>query len=340
MRNRRALYHVFTWAGVYVLWVMIFHSYAVHITKTITVQFCYLVFIMADYYAISLYVIPRYLSVGKHVKFVLSIIALIIISAALRTSAAVYMMTRYFDFGHAPDVKGIYITSLINISAWILIITMFKMLVDRTAVQQKLATLENERISNELNYLKAQINPHSLFNSLNTIYGHIEKQNKTARNILLQFSGLLRYQLYDCNGVSVKLGREIQFIKDYVNFHRLRKDDHIQVKIDIEDVDPELMIAPLLLVVLIENAFKFVSNYGDGQQNVIDINLKTRANQLVFTLYNTCDECLPSFFVNACGGIGIINLKRRLELVYPGQFEFTVNTRKNSYETTLKINLK
>jgi two-component system, LytTR family, sensor kinase len=294
---------------------------------------------MADYYAISMYIIPKYLSAGKHALFVTSIIALIVTSAILRTSLAVYMSTHYFEPAHAPDINGIYLTSLLNISAWVLIITVSKMLVDRINVQRKVNMLENDRISSELNYLKAQINPHSLFNSLNTIYGHIDKQNKTARNILLQFSGLLRYQLYDCNGHNVKLEREIQFVKDYVNFQRLRKDDRIVVNIDTAGVNTELLIAPLLLIVLIENAFKFVSNYSDGKENLIDIKLKTKENEFVCTLYNTCDEYTPAVATNTCGGIGIINLKRRLSLLYPDRFELTSNAQKEYYETTLKIKL-
>jgi two-component system, LytTR family, sensor kinase len=339
MQYKTATYHVLTWMGIYLLWLMIFHSYSVQLSRTITIQFCYLIFIMADYYSISLYIIPKYLSVGKNVLFIFSIITLILISAILRTSLAVYMSRHYFDDSHPPDINGLYLTSLLNISAWVLIITVSKMLVDRMNVQQKLSTLEKERINSELNYLKAQINPHALFNSLNTIYGHIDKQNKNARNILLQFSGLLRYQLYDCNGHHVKLEREIQFVKDYVNFQRLRKDDRLVVKIDASDVNQELYIAPLLLIVLIENAFKFVSNYNDGRENLIEIKLRTNKNEFVCSLYNTCDEYTSLVATNTCGGIGIQNLKRRLDLLYPDRFELTSNAQKEYYETTLKIDL-
>jgi two-component system, LytTR family, sensor kinase len=339
MPYRTVLYHVLAWMGIYLLWLMIFHSYSVQLSKTITIQFCYLIFIMTDYYAISLYTIPRLLSTGRYFLFITSTIALIVLSAMLRTCLAVFMSRHYFGDPHAADINGIFLTSLLNISAWVLMITMAKMLVDRIDVERKVSLLEKEHISSELNYLKAQINPHALFNSLNTIYGHIDKQNKTARNILLQFSGLLRYQLYDCNGHDVKLDREIQFVKDYVNFQRLRKDDRIAVRIDAEDVNPELFIAPLLLIVLIENAFKFVSNHTDGKQNVIDITLKTTGNAFICTVHNTCDECAPAVTPGKCSGIGIVNLKRRLALLYPDRFELTSNAQKDFYETTLKITL-
>ena len=148
--------------------------------------------------------------------------------------------------------------------------------------QQQLEFLEKERIKNELDYLKAQINPHALFNSLNTIYGHIDKSNQVARTILLQFSELLRYQLYDCGAEKVSLEKEIEYVKNYVAFQRLRKDEKLVVYLDIGTIEAGLKIAPLLLVVLIENAFKFVSNFSD-KENKIVIKICTKAQ--CFTLF-------------------------------------------------------
>ena len=153
---------------------------------------------------------------------------------------------------------------------------MGKMLIDRIQTQQQLGLLEKERIKNELDYLKAQINPHALFNSLNTIYGHIDKNNQVARNILLQFSELLRYQLYDCGAEKVSLEKEIDYIKNYVAFQRLRKDEKLVVNFQIENIETGLKIAPLLLVVLIENAFKFVSSFSDKENKIMHQNIYKR----------------------------------------------------------------
>jgi len=97
--------------------------------------------------------------------------------------------------------------------------------------QQQLELLEKERVKNELDYLKAQINPHALFNSLNTIYGHIDKTNQVARNILLHFSELLRYQLYDCSAEKVILEKEVEYVTNYVAFQRLRKNENLVVNL-------------------------------------------------------------------------------------------------------------
>lgn len=144
-------------------------------------------------------VVPQFLLKRKYVLFVFALIITIASSAWLRALVAAQMNLLYFKTSPIADFTTLYLNSVVNISLWVLLITLGKMLIDRMQTQQKLEFLEKERIKNELDYLKAQINPHALFNSLNTIYGHIDKKNQVARNILLQFSELLRYQLYDCS---------------------------------------------------------------------------------------------------------------------------------------------
>ena len=235
------------------------------------------------------------------------------------------------------DLPALYLNSILNISLWVLLITTGKMFIDRMQTQQQFELLEKERIKSELDYLKAQINPHAFFNSLNTIYGHIDKSNQVARNILLQFSELLRYQLYDCGVEEISIEKEIAYIKNFAAFQRLRKEDKLIVNLDIESVDPDLKIAPLLLVVLVENAFKFVSSYADIE-NIITIKIYTRDSTLYASVINTKELQQPDTNSNS-GGIGLVNLKRRLALLYPHQYEFTANNQKEFYETSLIIHL-
>jgi LytS/YehU family sensor histidine kinase len=211
------------------------------------------------------------------------------------------------------------------------------MLVDRIQTHNQLELLEKERVKNELDYLKAQINPHALFNSLNTIYGHINKGNQTARNILLQFSELLRYQLYDCGAEKVSLEKEIGYIENYIAFQRLRKDENLIVAFQSEDIEIGLQIAPLLLVVLIENAFKFVSNFS-GKENKISIKIFTKEKILHSSFINT-KEILQNVITTNSSGIGLANLKRRLELLYAHKYELTTNIDNEFYETNLIIDL-
>ncbi len=283
-----------------------------------TVEFCYLIFITADYYAVNNFIVPNFLYKKKYFLFVLNIIIVIALSAWFRSLIAIQMNRYFFHVALTADFNTLYFNSLINISLWVLLITIGKMLAERIQTQRQIELLEKERVKSELDYLKAQINPHALFNSLNTIYGNIDKSNRVARNILLQFSELLRYQLYDCGAEKVNLGDEMGYIKNYVAFQRLRKDEKLVVNIQIENIDSRLKIAPLLLVVLIENAFKFVSNFSD-RENKICIRIITRGNILCSTFMNTKELPQAGNTYNS-NGIGIRNLKRRLELLYSDKY--------------------
>jgi two-component system LytT family sensor kinase len=330
------LYHILFWAGVYLLWVLLFRSYSVAITRTLTIEFCYLLFITADYYAINNFAVPRLLIRRQPGLFVVAVVLTITLSAALRALLALYISRDLFGVsGAGIDYGGLYLRSFANISLWVLAVTLGKLLTDRMKTQQQVELLEKERIRSELDFLKAQINPHALFNSLNTIYGHIDKHNSVARNILLQFSELLRYQLYDCAADKVSLEKEIAYVGNYVAFQRLRKEEGLIVHFKVGEIGPGLKIAPLMLVVLIENAFKFVSSFSD-RPNKICIELFTRGRVLHTRFMNTKEAGMGP---GAGGGIGIANLRRRLELLYNHKYMLTVNNDYDTYETHLTIDL-
>jgi sensor histidine kinase YesM len=337
LKGKTFRYHALFWTGIYLLWVAVFRSYAVTLTKTMTIEFCYLIFITADYYAVNNFIIPQFLIKKKYIYFISTLFILVTLSAWLRTLVAFWMNRHFFASPSNADFKTVYLNSLLNISLWVLLITVVKMLVDRIQTQRQLELLERERVKNELDFLKAQINPHALFNSLNTIYGHIDKSNPVARNILLQFSELLRYQLYDCSAEKVDLEKEIAYIHNFIAFHRLRKDETLVVNLRIDEFAPQLEIAPLLLVILIENAFKFVSSYPD-RENKICIHLSTRGTVLYSSFSNT-KELPEADGLNRSNGIGIVNLKRRLELLYPAKYELTIRNEDCFYETILNIDL-
>jgi two-component system LytT family sensor kinase len=337
LKIRSILYHLLFWGAIYLFWIVVFRSYSVAISKTMTIEFCYLLFITADYYAINDWVVPTFLLRKKYVAFVLAVVLVIAVSAGLRAMVALKMNQYFFHPVPAIDYLALYLRSAVNISLWVLLVTLGKMLVDRMQTQQQLESLEKERIKSELDYLKAQINPHALFNSLNTIYGHIDKHNQVARNILLQFSELLGYQLYDCTAEKVCLQKEIAYIRNYVAFQRLRKDEKLIVTFEIGPIGPGLKIAPLLLIVLIENAFKFVSNFAE-RENKICIEIYTNNNVLYSSILNT-KEVQPAGGPMNSNGIGVANLLRRLELLYNNKYELAVNDDYDRYETNLTIDL-
>jgi two-component system LytT family sensor kinase len=337
LKSKTILYHAIFWTAIYLLWIIVFRSYAVPITKTITLEFCYLIFITADYYTISNVIVPAFLLKKKYALFIISIVLLVLCSAWLRTLVAIQMNLHFFHPAEATDTTTLYLNSVFNISFWVLLVTIVKMIADRIQTQHQLELLAKGKIAAELDYLKAQINPHALFNSLNTVYGYIDKSNQAARDVLLQFSELLRYQLYDCSAEKIALEKEVAYIKNYIAFQRLRKDTQLIVHLDITAIEPGLTIAPLLLIVLIENAFKFVSNYPD-KENKIRITITVENKSLKSSCINTNELPHAITGINS-GGIGISNLKRRLALLYPGKYELSISSDSLVYETHLNIDL-
>lgn len=335
--KKNVLYHIALWAGLYIVWLFVFQNHAFTVTRTMTVEFCYLVFIALDFYCIIYLVIPGLLQKKNYLLFFLASTAIIIFSAVARAGVASFMNEHFYLAGkEKPAFSTILLNSFINIFIWVQCITAAKLIWDKVKSRQYLSVIEKENTQNELNFLKAQINPHFLFNSLNSIYGHIDKNNKTARNILVKFSEMLRYQLYECNADKVSMANEIKYIRNYVTLQQYRKEEDLVVEMDIDDSLDELEIAPLLLVVFIENAFKYVSSF-ENKENKIIISIGRKQDLLQFYSCNTVEKEKQSF--GSRGGIGINNVKRRLELLYSGKHALQVNSSENLYEVNLEIQL-
>lgn len=194
--------------------------------------------------------------------------------------------------------------------------------------------IELEKLNTELEYLKAQINPHFLFNSLNTVFFQIDKQNAVARETLSMFSDMLRYQLYECNGKEIAIEKEIQYLKNYVELQRLRKDEHYDIQFTFSEELKNFTIPPLLLLPFIENAFKHVSHFTD-RKNIIAIDLKKSGNQFQLVVFNTKDPKPTPHN----GGIGLKNVQRRLELLYPTRHDLKITEQPEAFRAQLNLTL-
>lgn len=192
--------------------------------------------------------------------------------------------------------------------------------------------IEIEKLNTELEYLKAQINPHFLFNSINTIYFQIDKQNGTARETLSAFSELLRYQLYECNGKEIPVEREVNYLRNYVDLQRLRKDKNYAIAFSSAENLCGFTIAPLLLIPFVENAFKHVSHFPEN--NEIRIELSRENDWFHLKVFNTKDTIRDA---DKNGGIGLRNVQRRLELIYTKRHSLQFNDLPKSFEVNLML---
>jgi two-component system LytT family sensor kinase len=329
--------HIFWWIGMYAFWLMIFQKRSFTLSTTATVEFCYLLFIAANFYFNLYFTVPRYLYRQKYLEFALLFIAGIMITAMLRVPLAAYLNAHYFFPGESqPSLSAIFIASLLNIFIWVAGLLAGKIIIDRYRLQRHLEMVEMEKSQAELDFLNAQFNPHFLFNSLNTIYGEIDKQNIVARNMMLTFSDMLRYQLYDCNKKYVDIDQEISYLKNYISIQQARKEDNLVVNFRVESALKNISIAPLLFIAFIENAFKYVS-CSDDLENRIDIEISQDNESLWFRCFNSKDahECTQTDH----SGIGISNTKRRLALHYPDRHELEISDTISFYKVALRIQL-
>jgi len=341
MKQQRIWISIGLWAGLYACWITLFHDHVFTITRTLTVQFCYLLFVAANYYLQLYYAIPRLLHRKRYVAFVLLFPAAIAVSALLRTPLAMWLQVHFFRPGSPPpDAAAVFRDSFLNIFIWVVFTVAIQLVLEKIAARQYIAAMEKQRIRNELDFLKAQFNPHFLFNSINSIYGHIDRKNGKARGMLLSFSELLRYQLYECNVDKIVIEKEIQYIRNYVALQQERKEENLRVELDIAEDVRGFMVAPLLLITFVENAFKYVSCY-DDRPNEVTISLRRKGAGLLFRVYNTTDEGTVARGIHAheTGGIGIANARRRLELQYPGTHELTITDKGDSFEIQLHLTI-
>jgi two-component system, LytTR family, sensor kinase len=194
--------------------------------------------------------------------------------------------------------------------------------------------MEVEKLSSELDYLKAQINPHFVFNSINTVYFQIDKQNVGARDSLSAFSDLLRYQLYECNGNEITIEKEILYLQNYIELQRMRKDENYNVSFVVGDNLKGFTISPLLLIPFVENAFKHVSHHSG--QNQVRILVRKRQDNFELSVFNTKEK---KAVLNGHTGIGLKNAKRRLELLYKNRHKLMINDGGDSYEVNLSLKI-
>jgi len=202
-------------------------------------------------------------------------------------------------------------------------------------VEAQRRELERNRSEAELQNLKSQLNPHFLFNTLNNIYSLIAFSPEKAQEAVHELSRLLRYVLYESNQSTITVGKDLAFIRNYVELMRIRLPEHVELKTDIETDSPETSIAPLLFISLIENAFKHgVSN---NKPSFIHIKIKTDQSRIECVIRNSY---FPKDNQDKSGsGIGLLNLQKRLQLLYPGKYTFTYGQQNDSYVSELCIRL-
>lgn len=291
--------------------------------------FCIHLSLMMLLVYLNTFVLIPYLEKTK--KLLVYIVCLLLLIGAytfLKVSYDRYNMSRLFNLKDSPVAP--YIWNSVVYAIWFTVISsMLYITQNWYDHRQLMKNIQISQLQTELKYLRSQINPHFLFNGLNTIYGFIDIGNQQAREVLLQFSSLLRYNLYEADVDMIDLGKEVSYIQNYVALQKARSNPALSISLQTDIENDDLKIAPLLLIPFIENAFKFSSHEEDKGGSIV-ISLVQTGNRIHF-------ECRNSYEagVRHSGGIGLNNVKRRLDLLYKDSYTLEIEDENDHWNIKL-----
>lgn len=299
----------------------------------------------AAFYLNAFLLVPRLLGRRKYGWFTLAFIAVFFLfypmfkytvqlsgAIAPNVHAEIYFKLWYKRLGLVSYYAPYYVIL-------VLLPLLLKFFRDHYTVTNRITQLQQQHTELELNFLKAQLNPHFMFNSLNNIYSLSLHQSSATPAIVLKLSDLLRYTLYETKDSLIGLDREIQFIKDYIDLEKIRHGDHVKIDIDIQGNPAQQQVAPLLLVPFIENSFKHGVNAQFGNA-WIKLQLHISGNELHFVLRNNMPGAEEKKYqLNKAGGIGLQNTRKRLALLYPNRHRLNITEHDDVYEVALTLQL-
>ena len=295
------------------------------------------------WYALAVYLniywlIPKLLLKKKYI-FYGGLLTLVTLVTAALAAICLYI---YFTFFLDKPGKDLFFVSVegliflvIEIVMLIAVTTVVFLLRDHNQKERSLKELENKNLKSELNLLKRQLNPHFLFNALNSVYVLIQENQEKARGTLVKISDMLSYQLYDGSKETVALFKEVQHVKNYVALEKVRQGKRVSVNLRFSGESNHKKIVPMLLIPFVENAFKHGFNAG---LNCYDVEIEIRVNR--DRLYFHCrNQHKKNGRYHQQGGVGLENVKRRLELLYPGKYQLDISDGNGYFNVGLEINL-
>lgn len=209
-----------------------------------------------------------------------------------------------------------------------------KLLFKQNENEKKLQRLMNENLNQQLEYLKFQINPHFFMNTLNNIHALVDIDPEEAKESIIELSNLMRYVLYDGNRPLTSLRKECDFIDNYIELMRLRYSDKVDIKTDRDEILPDALIAPLITITYVENAFKHGVSY--QHRSFIHITTHVADGRLLFT----CENSKHKESTEEHGGVGLANTRKRLDLIYGNDYTLDINDREDTYFVRLDIPLR
>lgn len=332
--------HLLFWSSVFLFYLYVFGYNDTDTQFNLIFSSFLMPITMASCYAVVYYLIPRYLILKRYRNFLLYSLYTFVLTAFAVIVSVFYALIFILDLKMAelPVARSL---PFILITVYLVVflasgITLLRHYYGSNTrndkLQNKMLETQLKLKEQELKYLKMQIHPHFLFNTLNTLYGFALTKAEETPDMILRLSNLLDYLLYQVDRPLVSLSTEIDHIHDYIALEKIRFSDSLDVHINLEGLSPDLQVAPMLLIPFVENSFKH--GRANGAKLQIWIDLKIEQGKVLFNISNSVKKNLP---FEQSEGIGLKNIEKRLAMVYPNRHKLSVKTEEDKFIVTLMI---
>ncbi len=338
--TKKEVYHTFFWAGLLLLLTFVeweSKSSNQNFLFTLSNEVVNVFFYATIVYFNITYLIPNYLTKNKFLTYC----GLLLLATFILTPLK--MIVFYFKFEDQPSAQN----SLIRNQNWYFVFmflfgassSVVKIITDWVRAVREKQELETRTMQTELRFLKSQINPHFLFNTLNSLYALTLKKSEKAPEIVIKLSEMMRYMLYECNEKQVPLSNEVHYIRNYLDLEKLRQRQNVEITLEVEGNVSDQKIAPLMFIPFIENSFKH-GLHNNISQAFVNMKLKVEEQKIEFEIENSKGEALPVQEHRRSGGIGLVNVRRRLDILYPEHYTLKINDTPRTYGVTLCLDLE
>jgi sensor histidine kinase YesM len=333
-KSWQVFWHIFFWLSLLLFFMFIVHNNSrMSINELLVIFIIYGVINISLFYLNFLIFIPQFLDKRKFKTFAIAIVVTIVAYGIGKYFVGLgfrqYVLTS--RNGHAMTFGAYFLSTVFSSLVFVFLSIVLKFSVDWFVNERVQRDLENQRLSAELAFLKSQINPHFLFNSLNSIYSLAYQRSDTTPEAILKLSEIMRYMLYESNDNKVDLAKELQYLQNYIELQKIRFGKKAYVDYVVNGAVTNQRIVPLLLISFIENAFKH--GVANDPNFPIMLTININANRLDFYMQNKKHQHNR----DASGGIGLQNVKRRLDLLYEGKYKLNINDQPETYSCDLTL---
>ncbi len=324
------------WILIYIVWTFMKSGGGEKLGIYLLINLVNIPIYMAAFYTLKYVQIPYLLNKGKYVLFVLSLAFMSFVLYLFWRINGVLWMDEIRGLKNIPFMNFLrYLTYSVQFYSPAMALLAWDNHLDKIKERERLQELEKEKLATELKYLKAQLNPHFLFNTLNNLYSYVIMQSPKAPDMILRLSGILDYVLYRSQQKTVPLKEEVETIEHFLELEKIRYGERLNVRFEAKG-NLDIPVSPLLLLSLVENAFKHGAS-GDIDSPEIVIDLLGEEDYIGFNVWNTKSKYKGRKTDDYKEGIGLSNIKRQLNLIYPQKHTISIDETETTFTVLLTI---